>query len=104
MKHPPLMSHPTKYERKDLELTSEQIAKPELVLAEIFSGYHLPEIHEELWDVVKSAIIQKFGEAGQSSNVVKSIFFFHENIRQLIDASYLLNQAFEQKLLIRKKN
>jgi hypothetical protein len=98
------MSDTIKYARKDLQLTSEQITKPEMVLADFFSDYHLPEIHEEFWDVVKSAIIYKFSEAQQSSSVVKSIFFFHENIRQLIDASYLISEAFEQKLLIRKKS
>jgi hypothetical protein len=72
-------------------LSKEKKDNPLLVLQEFCDSYHLHEVRKALWDWLVTALGKNnsiYDEAKERSN----LFFFYENMEELIEAVYLLHQ------------
>ena len=72
-------------------LDQDKKDNPLLVLHEFCDSYHLQEVRKTLWEWLVTALGKNhsiYDEAKERSN----LFFFYENMEELIEAVYLLHQ------------
>ena len=75
-------------------LSKEKKGNPLIVLHDFCDAYHLHEVRKTLWDWLVTALGKPhsiYDEAKERSN----LFFFYENMEELIEAVYLLHQQQE---------
>jgi hypothetical protein len=79
----------------DIErLSKEKRENPAQVLHEFCDSYHLHEVRKTLWDWLVTALGKThsiYDDAKERSN----LFFFYENVEELMEAVYLLHQQQE---------
>lgn len=76
-----------------VHLNEEEITNPFLVIRELFSNGHLPEIKEMLWSFFKANITGSFpdGEAHLRKDRVEMVMLY-ELLVKLVEAVHLLNE------------
>lgn len=84
----PLQDYPS-WELKPRKLSPEETEDPLLVIQDFFTYAHLPEIREQLWEMLKTMV------TGGYCHVLKrqeraDLMHFYEKLEKLIEAAHLL--------------
>ena len=73
-------------------LTQPEINDPYIVLRNLFGDYHLPELQDTLWHLLKTAATGNFSH-DLNMQERSTLFSFYEWIVKLLEAAYLLNET-----------
>lgn len=77
------------------KLTTEEISNPHMVLQDLFSFSHLPELREMLWKSLKANITGNYPKhlTNWERNEVVHLF---EQLERLLEAAHLINECRKQ--------
>jgi hypothetical protein len=85
----PLQDYPA-WELKPRKLSFEEMEKPITVIHDFFSYGHLPEIREQLWELLKTTVAGnycKILDRRERSNML----YFYEQLEKLVEAVHILH-------------
>jgi hypothetical protein len=72
-------------------LSQEEIENPYLIIHELFTYGHLPEVREQLWIMLKSCATGDFSKV-LTRREQSNVFCFYELLEKVIEANYLIYQ------------
>lgn len=86
---------PKKNQRRNVPVTGKQEKRdagrnPLAVIAEFCENYHLPEAQDMLWEWLVTAL-GKSPSLYDTGKERSNLFFFYENIEEILKAVYALN-------------
>ena len=79
------------WEFKPRKLSPEEMENPLLALREFFAYGHLPEIREQLWEMLKAMVTGTFCNLLTRRERSNMLYFF-EQLEKLVEASHLLHK------------
>jgi hypothetical protein len=71
------------------QLSREQTEDPMLVIQDFFEYDQLPEIRQQLWDMLKTAATGNYCKT-LSRRERSDLFYFYEQLVKLVEAAHLL--------------
>lgn len=85
----PLHDYPS-WELKPRKLSQEQMQDPLLVIHDFFNYSHLPEIRQQLWELLKTTVSGNY--CRQLTRRERSdMLHFYEQLEKLVEAAHLLH-------------
>jgi hypothetical protein len=72
-------------------LSQEETEDPFLVFHDLFSTYHLPDIRQQLWKLLKTTVTGNYCR-DLNRRERSDLLFFYEQLERLIEAAHLLHQ------------
>lgn len=86
----PLQDYPS-WELKPRHLSREEMEQPMQVIHDFFSYGHLPEIRDQLWELLKTTITGNYCKT-LSRRERSDILYFYERLEKLVEAIHLVSQ------------
>jgi hypothetical protein len=84
----PLQDYPSA-ELEPRCLSKEEIENPYTVLTDFFSYGHIPEIRNQLWELLKLTVSSSYHK--QSRREKADLVYFYDRLSKLIEAIYLIH-------------
>jgi hypothetical protein len=85
------------WEVKPHSLTREEVENPLLVFHEFFSFGHMPDIREQMWELLKALVTGNYCRL-LTRRERSDMVYFYEKLEKLVEAAHivLLNQAEQE--------
>ena len=80
--------HP--YELKPRKLSKKEIENPMQVIDDFFSYGHIPEIREQYWELLKTAVTGNFSKL-LTRQERSNMLYFYERLEKMIETAHLLH-------------
>jgi hypothetical protein len=91
----PLQDYPA-WELKPRKLSREEMENPMQVVHEFFSYGHLPEIRDQLWDLLKTTVTGNYCKM-LTRRERSDLVYFYERLEKLIEAVHVLDNQHEEE-------
>jgi hypothetical protein len=86
----PLQDYPSR-ELEPRKLSREEVEDPLLVISDFFTYAHLPEIREQLWEMLKTTVTGGYCHV-LNRRERADLVHFYEKLEKLIEAAHLLHR------------
>ena len=77
------------------KLTDEEIENPYVVIHDLFSYAHLPQIREHLWELLKITVSGNYHKKTRIGR--GNVLFFYEKLETLIEAVHIIHQRTKKR-------
>lgn len=91
----PLHDYPS-WELKPRLLSREETEDPIQVIHDFFNYAHLPEIREQLWQMLKAAVTGDYCSV-MNQRERSDLVHFYERLGKLIEAAHLLHKSKKEE-------
>jgi len=91
----PLQDYPS-WELKPRKLSREERENPLEVVRDFFSYGHLPEIREQLWELLKTTVTGNYSKM-LTRQERSNMLYFYERLEKLIEAVHMISQEEEKQ-------
>ena len=78
------------YELKPRHLSKEEAADPMQVVHDFFSYGHIPEIREQLWELLKTTVTGNYSKI-LTRQERSDMVYFYERLQKVIEAIHILH-------------
>jgi len=86
------------YSQSELEprkLSKEEIENPYDVIDNFFDFAHLPQIRDELWEMLKLTVTSSYHIQPRRDRA--NLLYFYEKLEQLIEAAHVIHRKKNEK-------
>ena len=77
-------------ERQPHDLTQEEIENPYSVLQGFFSTFHIPQVRECMWTLLRTAVVGDYCKS-LSKRERADMVFFYEKLKKAIEAIHIIH-------------